>query len=204
MGVTEGLLRILDHARFNDIRSGLASMLRMGSASGAKGGDDGRVFTTATPNTGPLGEAHAETVVGNPAGFSSAPSDGSSLVLLAMGGDPSHSLALPAGGAAVGGARVTLVDNGDIELTPGEGGVVRMGKAESTKAAVARSGDPTELDTQTTLIFTTMQTMLSNPAVLALLNGVAGGSLLPVPPPTVPSQKYTGSITAGGEGSTSS
>lgn len=141
-----------------------------------------------------------------PYGFTSGPPPNSEGLILRVGAERASSVGILFGSRSTrlqgvlqgevalytqGGASIVLRNSGNIEVTPGEGGVVQLGGPAAT-LAVARQTDPVGPSEA-------MATWAA--AVEAGISG-AGGT----PPPTPFAPTVVGdfaSITTGGEGSTS-
>lgn len=151
-----------------------------------------------------------------PYGFTSAPVAGSEGLVLRVGGQRTGSVAIMFGNRTFRlqveegevamyddqGASIVLKRSGDIECTPGPGGVVQLGGA-SAVLAVARETDPVHADTTMSTWITSVTAAIT--AMAALFNAPAApmvsapGSIATIPI----SPSDFGRITSGGAGSTS-
>jgi phage baseplate assembly protein V len=151
-------------------------------------------------------------------GFASVPPNGSEGLVLRVGGTRANSVGIAFGnrggriqGLAQGevaiynenGAQVIIRNDGNIEVTPGEGGVVQLGGPTAT-LEVARRTDPVHREPGMSTWMTQVDTAIN--AMATLFNAApapmasAPGSVVPVVP--LAGEPFA-RINAGGEGSTS-
>lgn len=142
-------------------------------------------------------------------GFTSVPPGGSEGLVLRVGGERANSIAicfgdrnsrfsdLAAGEVAVynsAGCSVVLRADGNIEVTPGDGGVVQLGGPTAT-LAVARETDPVVIPSLLVL-----QTAINSWVPVA---GDGGAALKTALAAWLVGEVNDGTIEAGGEGATS-
>lgn len=218
MVMTTNDLRVIRQQLTDRIMTRVSSMVRRITVGGVNA--DGDVLTaTGTVHGGDLGELHEDTEVLQMYGVTSVPPDGSTAVLLCPGGDTAHDILIAVGDSRVrltglgagevamyvgneagDGARVILRADGNVEVQPGPGGVVRLGEAAPAPApAVARDGDPVELTAVAQLhadLTTWVPVVNDGGAALKTVMGLPGGFLTLSAP-------EVGTITGGGTGSVS-
>lgn len=155
-----------------------------------------------------------------PYGFTAVPPNGAECIVLRVGGNRAGSVAILAGDRAVriqglaqgevamyhpNGASIVIRDNGDIEVTPGDGAVVRLGGADA-ELEVARRTDPVHREQAMIDWMTAVEAGMITMA--GLFNAAAGpmlsapGTITPEQIPTPISEPFA-TINAGGEGSVS-
>lgn len=154
MGIDRGIISQLEHL-LRPLRTRISNLVGRGVVKGA---DDGKKLQALQ-----LGVLAGETVDGGehhqPYGFSSVPLGGAEAVVLFPDGDRARPLVVatsdrryrPTDGEAGQvtmyhwkGAKVTMLENGNIELTPAPGGQVLVGGspvALATKADVKALAD---------------------------------------------------------------
>jgi phage baseplate assembly protein V len=154
-------------------------------------------------------------------GFASVPPNGAEGLVLRVGGTRANSVGICFGnrggriqGLAQGevaiynesnGAQVIIRNDGNIEVTPGEGGVVQLGGPTAT-LEVARRTDPVHREQEMQDWMTAVEAGITTMA--GLFNAAAGpmlsapGTITPAQIPTVITEPFA-RINAGGEGSTS-
>lgn len=150
-----------------------------------------------------------------PYGFTSGPVAGSEGLILRVGGQRAGSVGIMFGNRTFRlqveegevaiyddqGASIILKRSGDIECTPGPGGVVQLGGAAAV-LAVARETDPTAADTSMTAWIAAVTAAVTTMAGLFNVAGPmvgAPGTVTTIP--VAPSD--FGIIASGGSGSTS-
>lgn len=143
-------------------------------------------------------------------GFTSGPPAGSEGLVLRVGGERAHSVAIAFGNRSTrpagieqgevavyhqGGAHVTMRNDGSIEVFPAPGQKVKLGGEGGP--AVARATDPIALDSAMMAWLTAVDQLLFN-------DEAPGGPVVTIAhvPPVAPPLGL-GTITAGGQGSTS-